>query len=138
MEPDRGLRTLLARLTELEDYGFFDIGKTRGSLWTSDRPIVIRIHTTQNDALQRAFASLVFYGLYKDMFRRGIQDRITHALIFDEAHGERGTDPDRSDQADGPVPGAVLLRRKTTAGGGQLEISGLTTTVRPVAEPVAA
>ncbi len=28
----------------------------------------------------------VFYGLYKDMFRRGIQGRITHALVFDEAH----------------------------------------------------
>ena len=89
-KPDRGLRTLLARLTELDDYGFFDIGETRESLWKSDRPTVVRIHTTQNDALQRAFASLVFYGLYKDMFRRGIQERITHALIFDEAHRAAG------------------------------------------------
>ena len=89
-KPDRGLRTLLARLTELEDYGFFDLGETRDSLWTSDRPTVVRIHTTQNDALQRAFASLVFYGLYKDMFRRGIQEGITHALIFDEAHRAAG------------------------------------------------
>ena len=40
--------------------------------------------------MQRAFASLVFYGLYKDMFRRGIQERITHALIFDEAHRAAG------------------------------------------------
>ena len=89
-KPDRGLRTLLARLTELDDYGSFDIGEARESLWTSDRPTVVRIHTTQNDALQRAFASLVFYGLYKDMFRRGIQERITHALIFDEAHRAAG------------------------------------------------
>ena len=89
-KPDRGLRTLLARLTELDDYGFFDIGEARESLWSSDRPTVVRIHTTQNDALQRAFASLVFYGLYKDMFRRGIQERITHALIFDEAHRAAG------------------------------------------------
>jgi DNA phosphorothioation-dependent restriction protein DptH len=29
---------------------------------------------------------LIFYGLYKDMFRRGIQHRITHAVVFDEAH----------------------------------------------------
>src|SRR5437870_12005101 len=43
-------------------------------------------HTTQNDNLQKAFASLVFYGLYKDMFRRGIRQRITHAVVFDEAH----------------------------------------------------
>ena len=90
LKPDRGLRTLLARLTELDDYGFFDPGVTRESLWKSDRPTVVRIHTTQNDALQRAFASLVFYGLYKDMFRRGIQERITHTLIFDEAHRAAG------------------------------------------------
>lgn len=85
-KPDRGLRTLLARLEELEDYGFFTLRESHRSLWESEQPTVIRIHTTQNDNLQRAFASLVFYGLYKDMFRRGIQERITHALLFDEAH----------------------------------------------------
>ena len=85
-KPDKGLRTLLARLEELDDYGFFDLREARESLWESERPIVIRIHKTQNENLQRAFASLIFYGLYKDMFRRGVQDRVTHALIFDEAH----------------------------------------------------
>ena len=89
-KPDRGLRTLLARLEELEDYGFFKLRESHSSLWESEQPTVIRIHTTQNDNLQRAFASLVFYGLYKDMFRRGIQERITHALIFDEAHRAAG------------------------------------------------
>ena len=89
-KPDRGLRTLLARLQELEDYGFFELAETRKSLWESEQPIVIRIHSTQNDNLQKAFASLIFYGLYKDMFRRGIQDRITHAVIFDEAHRAAG------------------------------------------------
>ena len=89
-KPDAGLRTLLARFGELDDYGFFEVGQVRESLWESDRPVVIRIHATQNDTLQRAFAALVFYGLYKDMFRRGIQDRITHALIFDEAHRAAG------------------------------------------------
>ena len=85
--PDRGLRTLLARLGELDDYGFFETGDgSQGSLWESERPTVVRIHATQNDNLQRAFAYLVFYGLYKDMFRRGVQKRISHALIFDEAH----------------------------------------------------
>jgi DNA phosphorothioation-dependent restriction protein DptH len=88
--PDRGLRMLLARLEELGDYGFFDVGESRESLWNSEQPIVIRVHTTQNDNLQRAFASLVFYSLYKDMFRRGTQDRITHAVVFDEAHRAAG------------------------------------------------
>ena len=86
-KPDRGLRTLCARLGELDDYGFFNTdAEPRGSLWEGQRPTVVRIHTTQNENLQRAFACLVFYGLYKDMFRRGIQGRITHALVFDEAH----------------------------------------------------
>lgn len=89
-KPDRGLRTLLSRLDELDDYGFFDVHESSASLWDSDQPIVIRIHTTQNDNLQKAFASLVFYGLYKDMFRRGLQERITHAVVFDEAHRAAG------------------------------------------------
>ncbi len=84
--PDRGLKTLLARLDELGDYGFFELRERPQSLWETAQPIVIRIHTTQNEHLQKAFASLVFYGLYKDMFRRGIQERITHAIVFDEAH----------------------------------------------------
>jgi len=85
-KPDRGLKTLLARLEELDDYGFFRAAEIQESLWESEQPVVLRIHSTQNDNLQKAFASLVFYGLYKDMFRRGTCDRITHALIFDEAH----------------------------------------------------
>ncbi len=80
------MKSLLARLEELADYGFFDLAESHESLWESNDPVVIRIHATQNDNLQKAFASLVFYGLYKDMFRRGIQDRITHAVVFDEAH----------------------------------------------------
>jgi DNA phosphorothioation-dependent restriction protein DptH len=85
-KPDRGLKTLLGRLEELDDYGFFKPGENSETLWGSEQPTVIRIHTTQNDNLQKAFASLIFYGLYKDMFRRGIQQRITHAVVFDEAH----------------------------------------------------
>ena len=86
-KPNLGLRSLLARLDELDDYRFFDTdANSHGSLWDIELPSVVRIHTTQNDNLQRAFAYLVFYGLYKDMFRRGIQDRITHTLLFDEAH----------------------------------------------------
>ena len=85
--PDRGLRTLLGRLEELDDYGFFDTdNKLWGSLWEDKRPSIIRIHKTQNENLQRAFTYLIFYNLYKNMFLRGIQDRITHALILDEAH----------------------------------------------------
>jgi DNA polymerase III delta prime subunit len=85
-KPDRGLQTLIARLEELADYGFFDIGEQRGNLWESEEVAIIRVHTTQNEILQRAFASLVFYSLYKEMFRRGPQERLTHAIVFDEAH----------------------------------------------------
>jgi DNA helicase HerA-like ATPase len=76
----------LDRLGELADYGFFELAESHASLWDSREPIVIRIHKTQNEVLQRAFAALIFYKLYKDMFRRGTQNRITHAVVFDEAH----------------------------------------------------
>lgn len=85
-KPDRSQKGLLARLGELDDYEFFKAGQDELSVWESYQPIVVRIHASQNDNLQRAFASLVFYRLYKDMFLRGPQERITHAVIFDEAH----------------------------------------------------
>ena len=85
-KPGIGVKNLLVRLDELDDYGFFGLGTPHGSLWESDRPTVIRIHRTKSDVLQNAFASLIVYGLYKNMFQRGIQDRITHAVIVDEAH----------------------------------------------------
>ena len=74
----------------VEDCGFFAIQESHESLWESERPVVIRLHTMQNETLQRAFAFLVFYSLYKDMFRRGIQERIIHSVIFDEAHRASG------------------------------------------------
>jgi DNA phosphorothioation-dependent restriction protein DptH len=77
---------LLARLQELADYGFFDGAGEQASLLEEPRPTIVRIHRTTNGMLQNAFSSFVLYSLYKDMFRRGVQSRITHAVIFDEAH----------------------------------------------------
>jgi DNA phosphorothioation-dependent restriction protein DptH len=82
-KPNQGL---MARLAELSDYGFFKSGGTTRSLLDFDRPSVIRIHRTSNDLLQRAFASFVLYSVYKDMFKRGPQTALTHAIVFDEAH----------------------------------------------------
>jgi DNA phosphorothioation-dependent restriction protein DptH len=47
---------------------------------------VLQIHRTNNEAVQRAYASFAFYRIYQDMFARGRTDRLTHAIIFDEAH----------------------------------------------------
>lgn len=87
-KPDRSLKTLLSRLEELADYGLFNTiqDSNSSSLWKSQYPIVIQIHTTQNDNLQRAFAYLIFYGFYKGMFYQNIQDHLSHYIIFDEAH----------------------------------------------------
>lgn len=82
-KPDRGL---LVRLNELDDYGLFDEGGGAPTLLEETRLSLVEIHGTQNDALQRAFATFVLHNLYQNMFRRGTQDRITHAIIFDEAH----------------------------------------------------
>ena len=85
-KPDKGLVTLLNRLNELDDYGLFGTGSGAPSLLDQDRLTLIEIHGTQNDHLQRAFATFVLHNLYQGMFRRGPQSRITHAVIFDEAH----------------------------------------------------
>jgi DNA helicase HerA-like ATPase len=77
---------LLARLQELADYAFFNGAGERTSLLEEGRPTIVRIHGTTNSMLQNAFASFILYSLYKDMFRRGVQSRLTHAVIFDEAH----------------------------------------------------
>ena len=82
-KPDRGLNV---RLKELADYGFFDSIDGGSSLLELHDPVVIQIHKSPNDALQRAFATFILYSLYQAMFQRGLKDRITHAIIFDEAH----------------------------------------------------
>src|SRR5262249_486951 len=82
-KPNAGL---MARLNELNDYGFFSAAGHARSLLDIRRPVVVRIHHTSNDLLQRAFASFVLYSIYKDMFQRGLQKRLTHAVVFDEAH----------------------------------------------------
>ena len=83
---DTRTQTLLARLTELDDYRFFNDSPAGQSLLDETWPRVLQIHKTQNAAVQRAYASFAFYRIYQDMFRRGRQDRITHAVVFDEAH----------------------------------------------------
>ena len=82
-KPDRGV---MLRLNELADYGFFAATSGSASLLDGDDAAIVKIHGTQNELLQRAFASFVLHNLYQAMFRRGTQNRITHAIVFDEAH----------------------------------------------------
>ena len=85
-KPDAATKNILARLNELHDYGVFETAGAVRSLLSSTTPSVLRIHATQNDGVQRAVAMLTLYNIYKEMFRRGVQSRITHAVVFDEAH----------------------------------------------------
>lgn len=82
-KPDRGL---LARLGELDDYGVFGGSGEVRSLLDINKPTILKIHSNQNDNVQRAFAMLALYNIYKEMFQRGVQERITHVVVFDEAH----------------------------------------------------
>nr|WP_246642132.1 MULTISPECIES: ATP-binding protein [Rhizobium] len=79
-------QNLLARLQELTDYGFFDSEDGAPSILMDHRPTLVRVHLSTNDIVQRAFSAFVLYSIYKDMFRRGVQETLTHAIIFDEAH----------------------------------------------------
>ena len=85
-KPDGATKNILARLNELNDYGVFETAGAVRSLLSSSTPSVLQIHATQNDGVQRAVAMLALYNVYKEMFRRGVQSRITHAIVFDEAH----------------------------------------------------
>ena len=82
-KPDRGLMT---RLSELADYEIFDGTADAHSLLDGTSPTVIQIHCSPNELLQRAFATFVLHNIYQTMFQRGPQEKITHAIIFDEAH----------------------------------------------------
>ena len=84
--PDTRTQTLLARLAELDDFEFFRVEQGAKSLLDSTHPQILRVHASKSDAVQRAYASFALYSVYQDMFRRGRPDRITHAVIFDEAH----------------------------------------------------
>ncbi|MFZ4779899.1 MAG: ATP-binding protein, partial [Terrimicrobiaceae bacterium] len=84
--PDKGTRTLLNRLTELADRGFFEADTPRPGYLDTKHPIVLRLHETRAMAAQTAFAAFAFYRIYQDMFRRGRPDQLTHAVLFDEAH----------------------------------------------------
>jgi len=82
-KPDKGLMT---RLAELADYGLFEASAGNPSLLDSPAAALVQVHSSQNEVLQRAFSTFVLHNLYQSMFRRGTQERITHAIIFDEAH----------------------------------------------------
>lgn len=84
--PSVRIQSLLARLNELDDFGFFDATEGEASLLDSQLPRLICIHAVANEKVQRAYASFVLYRIYQDMFRRGRQERLTHAVVFDEAH----------------------------------------------------
>jgi hypothetical protein len=83
---DKRTQTLLARLNEMDDFRFFAAEQGEASLLESAQPQLICIHAVANEVVQRAYASFVLYRIYQDMFRRGRQVRITHAVVFDEAH----------------------------------------------------
>ena len=77
---------LVARLAELNDYGFFKNTGSVRSVLSNQGLSIVRLHKTNNEYLQRAFASFVLYNIYQEMFIRGPQSKLVNAVIFDEAH----------------------------------------------------
>lgn len=77
---------ILMRLEELNDYSFFAKESESASLLDLPGPVVIDLHSIQNEILQRALASFALFNLYQAMFIRGESSHISHMIIFDEAH----------------------------------------------------
>jgi DNA phosphorothioation-dependent restriction protein DptH len=82
-KPNAGI---IARLEELNDYGFFSSIAERSSILEMRQPVIVRLHATQNEVLQNAMASFALLNIYQNMLLRGSQPALTHAVIFDEAH----------------------------------------------------
>lgn len=85
-EKEKASSGLMARLSELNDYGFFRTSGDHRSVLYNKGVTIIRLHQTSNESLQRAFASFVLYNIYQEMFVRGTQSTLTNVLVFDEAH----------------------------------------------------
>lgn len=83
---DKSSQTLLMRLNELDDFKFFYPPGESKSLLEETATQIIRIHSVANEAMQRASAGFILYRIYQDMFRRGRATKLTHAIVFDEAH----------------------------------------------------
>jgi DNA phosphorothioation-dependent restriction protein DptH len=83
---DKSSQTLLMRLNELDDFKFFSPPGESKSLLDETATQIIRIHSVANEAMQRASAGFILYRIYQDMFRRGRATKLTHAIVFDEAH----------------------------------------------------
>jgi DNA phosphorothioation-dependent restriction protein DptH len=84
--PDKSTQTLLMRLNELDDFNFFSSPSSSKSLLENNETQIIRIHSVANEAMQRASAGFTLYRIYQDMFNRGRASKLTHAIVFDEAH----------------------------------------------------
>lgn len=77
----------MARFEELNDYGFFQYnGNDRSILYKEASISIIRIHSINTEVVQNAFSYFILLNIYQNMFIRGVQSNITHAVIFDEAH----------------------------------------------------
>lgn len=88
-EKDKASKGLLARLDELNDYGFFSSNSSKPlTLLNVSKPsiIIIRLHRTQNEVMQKAFAFFILHHLYIHMFLRGVQENISHVVFFEEGH----------------------------------------------------
>lgn len=83
---NRANQGIIARLDELNDYRFFQAGGEKPSPLYINTPTIIRLHGINNDKVQNALASFILFNIYKNMFMRGKKDKLTHTVIFDEAH----------------------------------------------------
>ncbi len=77
---------LIDRLEEVGDYGLFETKGERSSLLEADVPVVVGLHHTQNERVQNFLACFTLLSIYQSMMLRGPQDRMTHVVVFDEAH----------------------------------------------------
>jgi hypothetical protein len=84
---DRELRKIVSRLQSIFDLWLFQEGGTQSDLASLlRRPTILDLHGIRNQDNQRIAASFFLQRVYRLMFSRRGADKLTNAIVLDEAH----------------------------------------------------
>jgi hypothetical protein len=75
-------------ISRVQQFDMYRLFKTTEPITLLDGPpsICVRLYDCDNKEIQRALQAFTLLQLYLEMKRRGVQSRITHAIVIDEAH----------------------------------------------------
>ncbi len=85
-------KNLMTRLRDLFSYESLFEANSGRSFLHSDNATIIKLSTINSEVARLALLIFSIDGVYREMVRRGVMKKITHALVIDEAHLIRNFD----------------------------------------------